>query len=83
MLSDAAVECEITECQPLADGRFYLELKGLRRFRASQQTELDGYRVAVPEVPLLPPPLHSPASPSPPPHPPPPSKSAALRPIAL
>lgn len=44
------VECEITECQPLADGRFYLELKGLRRFKVGELTEQDGYRVAIPEV---------------------------------
>lgn len=60
----AAVECEITECQPLADGRFYLELKGLRRFRVGQQTEVDGYRVAVPEVPPPPPPPSPAPSPS-------------------
>mmetsp|Transcript_14889 Transcript_14889/g.44946 ORF Transcript_14889/g.44946 Transcript_14889/m.44946 type:complete len:483 (+) Transcript_14889:291-1739(+) len=44
-----AMECEITECQPLADGRFYLELKGLRRFKVGELTEQDGYRVAIPE----------------------------------
>lgn len=49
-LVGGTVECEITECQPLADGRFYLELKGLRRFKVGELTEQDGYRVAIPEV---------------------------------
>lgn len=44
-----ATECEITECQPLADGRFYLELRATRRFKVGRQEELDGYRVAVPQ----------------------------------
>lgn len=49
VLHDVACEAEITECQPLPDGRFYLEIEGRRRFRAAETWEQDGYRVARPE----------------------------------
>ncbi|KAL5722963.1 hypothetical protein ACHQM5_006416 [Ranunculus cassubicifolius] len=41
-----ACEVEITECEPLPDGRFYLEVEGRRRFRIKRCWEQDGYRVA-------------------------------------
>jgi Lon protease-like protein len=34
-----ACEAEILECQPLPDGRFYLEVLGRRRFRPAQTWE--------------------------------------------
>ena len=34
-----ACEAEITDCQPLPDGRFYLEVLGRRRFRPAQTWE--------------------------------------------
>lgn len=40
-----AVECEIVECEPLPDGRFYLEIVGKNRIRLLQLWEQDGYRV--------------------------------------
>ncbi len=43
-----ATECEILECQPQPDGRFYLEVVGRRRFRVGEAWEVDGYRVASP-----------------------------------
>ncbi|CAM6114139.1 unnamed protein product [Calypogeia fissa] len=45
-LADVGCEVEICECQPLADGRFYLEVEGRRRFNISRAWEQDGYRVA-------------------------------------
>ncbi|KAK9818667.1 hypothetical protein WJX74_001284 [Apatococcus lobatus] len=47
-LCDVACECEILECQPQPDGRFYLEIQGKRRFRVERAWEQDGYRVAQP-----------------------------------
>ncbi|KAI7842161.1 hypothetical protein COHA_004184 [Chlorella ohadii] len=43
-----ACESEILECQPLPDGRFYIEIVGRRRFQPSETWEQDGYRVARP-----------------------------------
>ena len=34
-----ACECEITECQTLPDGRFYLEIRGVRRCRLTETWE--------------------------------------------
>lgn len=45
-LADLACEVEITECEPLPDGRFYLEIESRRRFRIIQSWNQDGYRVA-------------------------------------
>ncbi|KAK9808920.1 hypothetical protein WJX72_006425 [[Myrmecia] bisecta] len=42
-------ECEILECQPLPDGRFYLEIVGRQRFRLLDSFEQDGYRMARPQ----------------------------------
>lgn len=47
-LHPVACECEITECQPLPDGRYYLEIAGRRRFEPQDLAEQDGYRVARP-----------------------------------
>lgn len=44
-LPDVACEVEITECQPLPDGRFYLEVEGRRRCSIRKFWEQDGYRV--------------------------------------
>lgn len=44
--ADFACEVEITECEPLPDGRFYLEVEGRRRFRILKSWDQDGYRVA-------------------------------------
>jgi hypothetical protein len=48
-VAQVACESEITECEPLPDGRFYIEVVGRRRFRPAQTAEQDGYRVATPE----------------------------------
>ncbi|CAD7703702.1 unnamed protein product, partial [Ostreobium quekettii] len=40
-----ACECEITECEPLPDGRYYLEVIGRRRIHIKEHWEQDGYRV--------------------------------------
>lgn len=45
-IADLACEVEITECEPLPDGRFYLEVESRRRFRILQSWDQDGYRVA-------------------------------------
>ncbi|KAL8130307.1 hypothetical protein V2J09_019462 [Rumex salicifolius] len=45
-IADFACEVEITECEPLADGRFYIEVEGRRRFRILRSWDQDGYRVA-------------------------------------
>ncbi|KAK1377630.1 hypothetical protein POM88_024374 [Heracleum sosnowskyi] len=37
---------EITECEPLPDGRFFLEVESRRRFRILNHWDQDGYRVA-------------------------------------
>lgn len=44
-LDDAACEVEILDCEPLADGRYYLEIVGRDRFKPFDLQELDGYRV--------------------------------------
>ena len=43
------VEASIEECEPQADGRFLLKLRGERAMRVSSLTETDGYRTAVAE----------------------------------
>lgn len=43
--ADVACEVEICECEPLPDGRFYLEVEGRRRCRIVGSWEQDGYRV--------------------------------------
>ncbi|XP_075661871.1 uncharacterized protein LOC142631569 [Castanea sativa] len=45
-IADYACEVEITECEPLPDGRFYLEIESRRRFRIIRSWDQDGYRVA-------------------------------------
>ncbi|XP_068655309.1 uncharacterized protein [Aristolochia californica] len=45
-LADYACEVEITEFEPLPDGRFYLEVEGRRRFHILRSWDQDGYRVA-------------------------------------
>ncbi|GFZ03558.1 zinc finger (C3HC4-type RING finger) family protein [Actinidia rufa] len=45
-IADFACEVEITECEPLPDGRFFLELESRRRFRILRNWNQDGYRVA-------------------------------------
>lgn len=45
-IADFACEVEVTECEPLPDGRFYIEVEGRRRFRILQSWDQDGYRVA-------------------------------------
>ncbi|KAL9335086.1 hypothetical protein Peur_072267 [Populus x canadensis] len=45
-IADLACEVEITECEPLPDGCFYLEVESRRRFRILQSWDQDGYRVA-------------------------------------
>ncbi|OAY31075.1 LON peptidase N-terminal domain and RING finger protein 1 isoform X2 [Manihot esculenta] len=46
LIVDIACEVEIAECEPLPDGRFYLEVKSGRRFRIIRSWDQDGYRVA-------------------------------------
>ncbi|KAK1306889.1 hypothetical protein QJS10_CPA10g02074 [Acorus calamus] len=45
-IADFACEVEISECEPLPDGRFYIEVEGCRRFRIKRSSDQDGYRVA-------------------------------------
>ncbi|CAJ1975321.1 unnamed protein product [Sphenostylis stenocarpa] len=45
-LAEFACEVEITECEPLPDGRFYIEIESRRRFRIIRSGDQDGYRVA-------------------------------------
>ncbi|KAK7857992.1 lon peptidase n-terminal domain and ring finger protein 1 [Quercus suber] len=45
-IADFGCEVEITECDPLSDGRFYLEIESRRRFRIIRSWDQDGYRVA-------------------------------------
>ncbi|XP_006651544.1 LON peptidase N-terminal domain and RING finger protein 1 [Oryza brachyantha] len=45
-VADCGCEVEIMECEPLPDGRFYLEVEGSRRFRILRSWDQDGYRVA-------------------------------------
>ncbi|CAD7703384.1 unnamed protein product [Ostreobium quekettii] len=44
-MEKVACECEITECEPLPDGRYYLEVVGRRRIQVQELWEQDGYRV--------------------------------------
>ncbi|KAK1385758.1 hypothetical protein POM88_023493 [Heracleum sosnowskyi] len=46
LVADFACEVEITECEPLSDGRFFLEVESRRRFRILNHWDQDGYRVA-------------------------------------
>ncbi|XP_047966091.1 LON peptidase N-terminal domain and RING finger protein 1 isoform X3 [Salvia hispanica] len=43
---DYACEVEITDCEPLPDGRFFLEVESRRRCRIIRNWDQDGYRVA-------------------------------------
>lgn len=45
-LHSVACEVEIIECDPLPDGRYYLEVVGRRRFAPLDPGEQDGYRLA-------------------------------------
>ncbi|OAY80425.1 LON peptidase N-terminal domain and RING finger protein 3 [Ananas comosus] len=45
-VADFACEVEILECEPLPDGRFFLEVEGRRRFHILRSWDQDGYRVA-------------------------------------
>ncbi|XP_022736110.1 LON peptidase N-terminal domain and RING finger protein 1-like isoform X2 [Durio zibethinus] len=45
-IADFACEVEITECEPLPDGRFVLEIESCRRFRIRRTWDQDGYRMA-------------------------------------
>uniref|UniRef100_A0A7N0TYH7 Uncharacterized protein n=1 Tax=Kalanchoe fedtschenkoi TaxID=63787 RepID=A0A7N0TYH7_KALFE len=45
-IADYACEVEITECEPLPDGRFYIEIESRRRFHILKSWDQDGYRVA-------------------------------------
>ncbi len=45
-LHDVCCEVEITECETLPDGRYYIEVVGRRRFRPCDAQEQDGYRIA-------------------------------------
>jgi len=49
-LLPVATEVEILECQPLPDGRFYLEVIGRRRVRILSTEDQDGYRLARVEL---------------------------------
>lgn len=48
-LHEVCCEVEVTECEPLPDGRYYIEIVGRRRFKPCDPHEQDGYRVARPE----------------------------------
>ncbi|KAI3685075.1 hypothetical protein L6452_34308 [Arctium lappa] len=48
-VADYACEVEITDCEPLPDGRFFLEVESRRRFHIVRNWDQDGYRVAVVE----------------------------------
>ncbi|KAK3042727.1 hypothetical protein RJ639_000785, partial [Escallonia herrerae] len=45
-VAEYACEVEISDCEPLPDGRFFLELESRRRCRILQNWDQDGYRVA-------------------------------------
>ncbi|XP_044483988.1 LOW QUALITY PROTEIN: LON peptidase N-terminal domain and RING finger protein 3-like [Mangifera indica] len=45
-VAEFACEVEITECEPLPDGRFLLEIESRRRFQILRSWDQDGYRVA-------------------------------------
>ncbi|GAQ84626.1 zinc finger (c3hc4-type ring finger) family protein [Klebsormidium nitens] len=44
-VADMGCQVEITECQPMPDGRFYLEVEGRQRVKIIEDWEQDGYRV--------------------------------------
>ena len=50
-LASVGTEVEITEIERMPDGRFLIDIRGIRRFRVNQDTvsEVDGYRVVIPE----------------------------------
>ncbi|KAL1814774.1 hypothetical protein ACET3Z_017348 [Daucus carota] len=45
-VADHACEVEITDCEALPDGRFFLEVEGRRRCHIIDHWDQDGYRVA-------------------------------------
>ncbi|KAH6824386.1 zinc finger RING family protein [Perilla frutescens var. hirtella] len=45
-INDYACEAEITDCEPLPDGRFFLEVESRRRCCIIQSWDQDGYRIA-------------------------------------
>ncbi|EPS62991.1 hypothetical protein M569_11797, partial [Genlisea aurea] len=45
-IADYACEVEIADCEPLPDGRFFLELESRRRCRIIRNWDQDGYRIA-------------------------------------
>ncbi|KAJ4755540.1 LON peptidase N-terminal domain and RING finger protein 3 [Rhynchospora pubera] len=45
-IAEFGCEIEIVECEPLPDGRFFLEIEGRRRFRIVESWDQDGYRIA-------------------------------------
>ncbi|KAI3673390.1 hypothetical protein L6452_39508 [Arctium lappa] len=45
-VAEYACEVEITDCEPLPDGRFFLEVESRRRCRILRNWDQDGYRVA-------------------------------------
>ncbi|KAG9154762.1 hypothetical protein Leryth_014260 [Lithospermum erythrorhizon] len=45
-IAEFACEVEITDCEPLADGRFFLEVQSCRRCRIIRDWVQDGYRIA-------------------------------------
>ncbi|KAG8388709.1 hypothetical protein BUALT_Bualt02G0153600 [Buddleja alternifolia] len=45
-IADYACEVEITDCEPLPDGRFFLEVESRRRCRIIRNWDQDGYRIA-------------------------------------
>ena len=51
-LLPVATEVEVLECEPLPDGRFFLEVVGRRRVRIMSSEEQDGYRLARVELEL-------------------------------
>jgi len=48
-LESVFTEVEITECSPLPDGRYHIEVIGRRRMRLRSTSDLDGYRIAQAE----------------------------------
>ena len=45
-ICSSGTECEVVECEPLADGRYFLEVVGRRRFDVLETWEQDGHRIA-------------------------------------
>ncbi|KAI3454705.1 hypothetical protein Pfo_011368 [Paulownia fortunei] len=45
-IADYACEVEITDCEPLPDGRFFLEVESRRRCCIIRNWDQDGYRIA-------------------------------------